>query len=249
MHRLWGKAGVLVILIAGMVMSQTPPAKKGASPRRPELAPATDIPPPNAIPRMWPEQLPAQAPRVTYQQGQLAVDSQNSTLSDILTAIRRQTGTQIDIPAGIGNERVAAHLSGSPTNVITSLLDGSGLGFIVLGSPEQPGTVQKVILSVLPKDAGKPAPSTAQARPPEPEPPADDNQPEEPAPPQPAPHGMPPRPGASTQSNPGMNTNPSLGGGEQPGSPPGQPQTPKTPEQILQELQRMRQPNQNPPQQ
>ena len=147
MYCVFGKSGIFIVLLAGMAMSETPAATK-ALPARPARDPAAaGDTAPRSIPRMWPEQLPAQPPRVSYQNGQLTLDSQNSTLSDILTAIRRLTGSQFEIPAGVGSERVASHLSGSPRDVITSLLDGSNVGFIVLGPPDNPGQVQRVILT------------------------------------------------------------------------------------------------------
>jgi hypothetical protein len=266
MHCVLGKSGIFIVLLAGMAMSETPAATK-AVPARPARRPAGDPAAavdatPRAIPRMWPEQLPAQPPRVSYQNGQLTLDSQNSTLGDILTAIRRLTGAQFEIPAGVGSERVASHLSGSPRDVITSLLDGSNVGFIVLGPPDNPSQVQKVILTVLPKDAGT-APAAAQVRPAPvpPPPPEEEPEPEPPIAPLPTPPpqpvtprqrgGMPPIPGAVP--NPNLSADQQPGVTTVPGAPAGsnQSQTPKTPEQLLQDLQRMRQQNQNqnPPQQ
>ena len=259
MLHLVGKIGIFVVSATLLTMGQTPAAKSAT--RRPAVTKSTDAPAnsPRPIPQMWPEQLPAQAPRVTYQNGLLTVDSQNSTLGDILTAIRRQTGAELEQPPGIGSERVAAHLSGPPQDVITSLLDGSGLGYIILGSADNPSEVRKVILSILPKDTGTPPPSTAQAKPPVPEP-VEEDQPEpvEPAVPPPA-RGMPPPsaavpPGQPGQPGvmqpPGMPINPNPGGPPlDPAAqgPPSQTEDsakPKTPEQYLQELRRMRPPQQ-----
>jgi hypothetical protein len=232
-------AGTLLgVLIAA---AQTPPAKTAPQRRKSTgTVKQTPPPPPAAIPQMTPEQLPAQPPRVSYQNGRLAVDSQNSTLGDVLTAIRRQTGAQLDLPPGVGSERVAAHLAGPPREVITSLLDGSNLGYIILGSPENPDSLQKVILTVLPKSAPTPSAATASNRPaPTPQafqPPAndftgDDDQPDavtdrNPMPPDqnaPVPPGVPPGvAGQPPQMVPGQpvpspdgNQNPYVGG-EQP---------------------------------
>jgi hypothetical protein len=251
-------------------MAQTPAAKSATGRRTAtaKSAAALETVSPRSIPQMWPEQLPAQAPRVNYQNGVLTVDSQNSTLGDILAAIRRQTGAELEIPPGIGSERVAAHFSGSPRDVLTSLLDGSNVGFILLGSADNPNEVRKVILTVLSKDTGT---STAQAKPPAP--PADEDQAEpattEPTPSTPpAPRGIPPRtgmgppgqpsppggmqpqPNSGTDANTASGDNPSSSGATTQGPPAATDDSarPKTPEQYLQELRRMRQPNQNPAQ-
>ena len=275
MLRLLGKIGVFVVSGAMLAMGQTP-AVKSATDRQPAAAKsgaAVERPSPRPIPQMWPEQLPAQAPRVSYQNGLLTVDSQNSTLGDILVAIRRQIGVELELPPGIGSERVAAHFSGAPWDVITSLLDGSSVGFIILGSADNPSEVRKVILSVLPKDAGAaPAPSTAQAKPPAPEPPAAEDQPvtatAEPSPQQPprvvpspaamVPPGQPGQPGVAMQPQPNSGTDPNAANSgalppsgvstQGPPSATDDSSKPKTPEQYLQELRRMRQPNQNQPQ-
>ena len=100
MYRVFVKSGIFIIFVAGMALSETPAATK-ALPVAPVRKPAGDpvaTAAPRTIPRMWPEQLPAQPPRVSYQNGELTVDSQNSTLGDILNAIRRLTGSQFEMP-------------------------------------------------------------------------------------------------------------------------------------------------------
>jgi hypothetical protein len=257
-----GKIGIFVVSATLLAMGQTPAAKSAT--RRPAVAKSADAVPANSprpIPQMWPEQLPAQAPRVTYQNGLLTVDSQNSTLGDILTAIRRQTGAELELPPGIGSERVAAHLSGPARDVITSLLDGSSVGYIILGSADNPGEVRKVILSILPKDAGTPPPSTAQAKPPAPEP-VDEDQPDPVEPTVPPPARVIPPPSAAVPPgqpgqpppNAGMGMNPNPGGPSSDATtqrPPSQTEdsaTPKTPEQYLQQLRGMHPPQQSPAQ-
>jgi hypothetical protein len=267
MLRLVGKIGIFVVSATLLTMGQTPAAKSAI--RQPAVAKSADAVrtnSPRPIPQMWPEQLPAQAPRVTYQNGLLTVDSQNSTLGDILTAIRRQTGAELELPPGIGSERVAAHFSGPPRDVLTSLLDGSSVGYIILGSADNPSQVRKVILSLLPKDAGTPPPSSAQAKPPAPEP-VDEDQPDpvadEPQIPPPA-RGVPPplarpgqpgQPGVPAQPNAAVDANANAGASPSDATTQGPPsQTedsakPKTPDQYLQQLRQMHPPPQSPAQQ
>jgi hypothetical protein len=196
---------------------------------------------------MTPEQLPAAAPRVSYRNGVLTVDSANSTLGAILNAIRRQTGAQIDTPPAGSGQRVAGHFSGSPRQVLSSLLDGSELGYAIIGAPDNPEHVQQVILMVQSRNgspsSGPAVPSQNQAPTAEEDPYADLGPEEGPTPEQ------------MNQRFPGGRQNPN-GGGDQPGDtgipnrPPHMPpsqntqdssqQQIKTPEQLLQELQRQR---------
>jgi hypothetical protein len=99
------------------------------------------------IPPMTPEQLPAQAPQVSYQDGRLTVNSENSTMKDILGAIRKQTNVQMDLPATMGTDRVAAHLAGLPRDVISSLLEGTSWDYIIVGSPTESDHIQSLIVT------------------------------------------------------------------------------------------------------
>lgn len=226
-------------------------------------------PPP---PPPTPEQMPPVAPVVSYQSGQLTIQSKNATLAQVLRSVQSKTGATFEIPSSANNERVVAQLGpGTPSDVLATLLRGSKFDYIILGVPNQPGTVQKLILTTR---QNAPTTNTAQNRAPQP------TQPEEPSPeddyaqPEPAPDN-------SAAEN--ENTQPQGPGGFRPGAyvpgqtgpngefPPQQPgqnnpdqqapqgqQGAKTPDQLLQELQRMQQQqqmyqqqlnpaNQNPP--
>lgn len=184
------------------------------------------------------EQQPPTPPQVTYRDGQLAINSTNATLSQVLRSVQTQTGAMIDLPAGAGNERVVATLGpGKPQAVLASLLNGSKFNFVIVGDPLNPGAVQKVVL--LAKSTGgasepvtnaataqynfRPQPPVSQAQqgiePPEDEypqnePEADQNQLQP---------GIPGMPGSENVQQEVVN----------PGN--------RTPEQMLQELQRMQQ--------
>jgi hypothetical protein len=90
--------------------------------------------------------LPATPPQVSFQAGQLTISAQNSTLGDILKAVRAQTGATIDLP-GTAPERVVGHFGpGLPRDVLASLLNGSHFNFLLLGSPTDPAALDRVIL-------------------------------------------------------------------------------------------------------
>jgi len=206
--------------------------------------PAAPAPQPVVPPR--PEQMMPVAPQVTYQNGLLSIQAQNSTLSSILSAVRASTGARVEMTADTANDRAAAQLGpGNPRDVLASLLQGSRFDYIVIGSPTDPDELSQIILTPhagrgggAPGNEGanqQPGGSrqlvmpaiTAGAERPE----INGDEDETAAEPQPAFQPPPPQP---APLNPGLS----------PGDETGQPQKPnpvKTPEQLLQELQRMQQ--------
>lgn len=235
-----------IFALAGTLAAQAPPPRT-----RPNAAPAVvqpapvvpqePVPPP---PPPTPEQMPPTPPQVTYTNGQLSIVARNSTLRDILSAVGAQTGAHVDIPAGLGNERVVAQVGPGPArDVVASLLADSPLDYIILGSNNVPGAIASIMLTpteggaASPPPAGQPAQSAQPFRPPPS--PDDDSAEQEPEPQQP-PQPMPPQ---AQPQEPGPVVPGSVG--QPPNMEPQQnPQNPsqvKTPEQLLQELQRMQQ--------
>jgi hypothetical protein len=258
---------VLVGLAAGLTASgwaQGPgqgPARPRAgraivkSPMPSAAQPMPQAPPqPVAPPR--PEQMTPVAPQVTYQNGQLSIQAQNSTLSSILMAVRASTGAQVEMPADTANDRAAAQLGpGNPRDVLASLLQGSRFDYIVIGSPTDPDALSEIILTPHAGSSGGKPGNEAANQPPggnrqvimpritggagRPEINGDED--ETVAEPQPVPQPPMLQPvspqGAMGAAQPGQ-PNPGLS----PADETGQPQKPnqvKTPEQLLQELQRM----------
>jgi hypothetical protein len=196
--------------------------------------------PPVVVTPPTPEQMAPMAPQVTYQNGQLSILAQNSTLGSILSAVRARTGAHIDVPPDAANDRVAAQLGpGNPRDILASLLEGSRFDYIVLGSPTNPDALSQVILTPHAGSGG----ATATASMPQP---GGNVQP-----------GMPPRPAGDEEEGAEVQTQPEPQEQPQPvvaqpampnpgAAPqaPGQQQNPnqvKTPEQLLLELQRMQQ--------
>src|ERR1700722_11157125 len=102
---------------------------------------AAPAPPPPTL-----AQQPATPPQVSFQGGQLTISAQNSTLGDILKAVRARTGATIDLP-GTASERVIGHFGPGPArDVMTALLNGSHFNYVLLGSPTDPGALDRVIL-------------------------------------------------------------------------------------------------------
>lgn len=172
-----------------------------------------------AVP-LRPSQMPAVPPRVSYQDGQLTIVAENSTMADIIAQIRAATGIKIETMGGPSGDRVAARIGPAPVrDVILSLVQGSQYDFIILGVLGQPDAVERVILT--PKVAGGTGPAP---------PPARASRPFNTA------YEAPPVETPTDDGNEGFATP-----APQPAQPnPNDPNAPaKTPEQLLEELRRM----------
>ena len=199
----------------------TPRVTTSAVPQKTTSAPGTSTAiQPVATPPTAQTVKPTTAPRVSYQNGELTVVAENSSLGETLNAIRAVTGIRIEGGSG-GSDRVMAKIGPAPVrDVLLSLLEGSRYDFAMLGSPTDPQKVDRLVLS--PRMASSSAPTQA-AAPPQPmeedsangQPAADDDdnqgfaEPAKPAPPAPA------------------------------AVAPGTPAQVKTPEQLLEDLKKL----------
>ena len=181
-------------------------------------------------------------PQVTLRDGLLTIVADNSTLGDVLKAVQRVTGANIEDPGGSSGERVYFRGGpGAPRDVLASLLNGSRYDYILLGSPQQPKALARVILTMRQRAAARPvAVAATPARSVPAPPPADTTDSEDTS----EPAAIPP-PATPVQPQPAPAAAPPPGVPQQPGQPaPGQPAQPgqvRSPEQMLQELQKMQQ--------
>ncbi len=250
----------------------TTTAKASSHKRRSAAKPSPVVPADPPPPPPTPEQMPPQPPHVEYINGLLSISANNSTLGDVLQAIRARTGANIDAPGGL-SERVAVHLGPAPPRqVIADLLQGSRYDYVLVGSDTDPNAVRSVLITVnngAPASPAAPSPQPSQVRNQPPEEEIPDSEAEGEVAPQPVPAQT--RPMARPPVPPGQMAQP--GQIPQPGQPaqpgqaviPGQPPTGyapaptgaqagqqprvKTPEELLQELQRMQQQQQQQQQQ
>jgi hypothetical protein len=191
-------------------------AKKAAS--EPLAAPVPPPPPPT------PEQMPAVQPQVHYSQGQLTIVAENSTLADILRAVRAQTGAAIEVPPN-ATERVVTHLGPGPArDILATLLNGSHFNYVMLGSAAHPDSVDRVILTS--KSGGVPEPAPPPAATPVAEG-NDEGQTDDVAP-----------PGMDMAEQPVDNPAGDSGNDENQAQPQDGQQQVKTPEELLRELQK-----------
>ena len=211
-----------------------------------KTAPVAETPQPPPAPPTTLEQMSPTPPRVTYQNGLLTIDAQNSTLSQVLRAVQAQTGASVEMPSSAANERVMMQVGpGRPRDILNTLLNGSKFNYIILGMIDNPGGVQKVILTtrqnapatVNTAQNNAPGQAQPQYQPPPPEEPQDEEMPEADNSPQPPPNVQRPgrfQPGQVPMPAPDTNSSPAPDNDNQPNAG-------KTPEQLLQELQNMQQ--------
>jgi hypothetical protein len=110
---------------------------------QPEPQPATT---PAPEPPPTPEKGPASPPDVSFEGGQLTIVARNSTLGDVLNAVRQKTGATVEMPV-ISSERVVGRFGpGAPRDVMAQLLNGSHYDYVLVGSPADPGALKKVVL-------------------------------------------------------------------------------------------------------
>jgi hypothetical protein len=138
--------GVLFLPIGGLADTpKTHPVhkiKKQTTPPPPPLPSGPQGP----VPQVPLDAIPAVAPQVSYQDGQLTIVAPNSTLGDILRGVRKYTAADIEIPA-TANERVVTRLGPGPAReVMAELLNGSHFNYILLGSPGDANALVRVVL-------------------------------------------------------------------------------------------------------
>src|SRR3981081_2134523 len=113
--------------------------------KKPQLPPLPSGPR-GPVPQIPLDSIPAVAPQVSYQSGQLTIVAPNSTLGDILRAVRKTTAAEIEIPTA-DNERVVTRLGPGPAReVVAELLNGSRFNYVLLGSPEDANLLTRVVL-------------------------------------------------------------------------------------------------------
>jgi hypothetical protein len=84
-------------------------------------------------------------PQVSFENNQLTIVAQNSTLADILRAVRKSTGADIDVPTA--PERVVTHLGPGPAReIVADLLNGSRFNYVLLGAPGDDTALTRVVL-------------------------------------------------------------------------------------------------------
>jgi hypothetical protein len=95
------------------------------------------------------------APQITYEDGQLTVIAENSSLSDVMKALRSALGADIDLPAGGVDQHIWVHLGPGPARrVLRDLLDGTEFNYVMQASDSDPDGIRSVLLTPRSKSTG-----------------------------------------------------------------------------------------------
>lgn len=96
---------------------------------------------------------------VTYRNGLLGIHANKVTLSEVLFAVQQRTGAEVSIAAGAEQEKVVADIAPAPApEVLARLLNGSRFNFLILSAVDNPGQLDRVILTTRPDAGYMPAP-------------------------------------------------------------------------------------------
>jgi len=171
--------GGLVLAASGLqaeTQTQTVAKTQAAAPHHLRRTARKSLPPPlpsgprGPVPQIPLDALPAVAPQVTFQNGLLTIVASNSTLGDVLRAVKKETSADIDVPPN-AIERVAVNLGPAPPrDVLADLLNGSHFNYILLGSAADSEALVRVVLvaktgpdniTTTAQAAATPAPVTA----------------------------------------------------------------------------------------
>jgi len=225
--------------------SQTKASQTNTRGMRPAVMPTptpvpapTPVPSPTPMQAMKPSDMPPVPPQVTFRNGLLTVNAVNSTLSSLLTAIRNKTGIEFEGAELAGQDRVAISMGpASEGEVLASILSGSSLDYVVMGRPDSPTIVQRVLLTRRSKP-GAPAIANGQ---PAPNPSGQQEGDEEGQDESAADADQQPQPQDTAAQPPPVQQQPEGQQAQPQPTPADQNAQPKTPEQLLQELKEMQQ--------
>src|SRR5437763_16711827 len=142
-----------ILLGLMLVRAVSARADQAVRPKRPKAqakAPVQSQAAPAAAPVQrkppTPEEGPSSPPQVSFESGQLTIEARNSTMGDVLNAVKQKTGAAVEMPAS-STERVVGRFGpGAPRDVMAQLLNGSHFDYVLLGSPADPGALKKVLL-------------------------------------------------------------------------------------------------------
>jgi hypothetical protein len=103
--------------------------------------------------------------QVTYQDGKLMILAENSTLSEVLLAVRAATGTNIDLPGGAAPQRIWIRLGPGPARqILRDLLDSTEFNYVIQASATDPDGVASISLSLRSKGSDSGVAGTQVAR-------------------------------------------------------------------------------------
>jgi hypothetical protein len=136
--------GIVVLCVGSLILANAASPQSQRKAKKPVLPPLPSGPT-GPVPPVPLDSIAPVPPQVSYQEGQLTIVAPNSTLGDILRAVRKQTGAEIEVPEA--RERVATHLGPGPAReVMVELLNGSRFNYVLLGSAADANALTRVVL-------------------------------------------------------------------------------------------------------
>lgn len=151
------KSAALLLTVGATLLLSTlgSSAQSAASPQTKKSPQAGSTPaaaqpagPPPAQIWLPPVQAPEHAPVIVWDGKLLTIDAENSSLADLLLAIRSRTGASIEMPASTNRERIAIHLGPAPIrDVLSSLLYGTDFNYVIQSSEVDGSGLGKVIVT------------------------------------------------------------------------------------------------------
>ena len=224
---------------AALLSAQTVPSPQlKPSPATQSISTLPSTPPTteSTVPLTPAQQQPKRA-QVTVANGIVSVSADNSSLNQILRQISHETG--IKITGGVMDERVFGRYGpAAPDQILAELLDGTGSNMLLVN--HDGGAPKELILT--PRQGGPTPPNPNAANSDDRADSQDSQSAAEPT--QPVAEGVPDRNRTVPPIAPATPGAPTPGDSSQPDSPNGV----KTPQQIYEQLQRLRQPQNQPPQ-
>lgn len=149
-HHAW-KCELLIVL-AGLALVSASTGRETQNPSEPQET-TQKVPP--AISASTVEKPTTKPLEVTYEDGQLTIIAENSTLSDVMKALRTVLGMDIDLPANVAEQRIWIHLGPGPARrVLRDLLDGTEFNYVIQASERDADGIQSVLLTQRSKSAG-----------------------------------------------------------------------------------------------
>ncbi len=105
---------------------------------QPNTAAAASVPP-TAPPRKV---------EVRFSNGKLRIWADKATLAEVLTEVHHQTGAEVTIPPGSGQDPIVADLGPAPPReVLAGLLYGSQFNFVIIGADNDPSQLRGIFLT------------------------------------------------------------------------------------------------------
>lgn len=108
-------------------------------------------------------------PKVRVKNGLLTIVAENSTLGQVLDAVKAATGTEIEAPTQGMSERVYINIGpASARDAISALLNGTSFDYVLLGSAQDPGGIHRLVLVSRGDSAPRQVETMARSQAPEP---------------------------------------------------------------------------------